>query len=72
MDKKSLYPYFEREMNENPELYVDSSNTFVSTYLAEAYLNENEDLPEDEEEDVYDAVIDWFEQWEGRHKYNND
>ena len=54
-----------------PELYVDKSdNTVNLTLLAETYIY-NTILHPDNEEEVYEAAIDWFDQWKDKDKYNN-
>ena len=40
------------------------------TLLAEAYICNNIVIIEEEEE-VYEAAIDWFDQWKDKGKYNN-
>lgn len=63
--------YFVRELANNPELYVDkSTNTVNLTTLAECYINDYNVQPKMEEE-VFEGVVDWFENWSGRNKYNN-
>jgi hypothetical protein len=63
--------FFDNEMETNPELYIlTRSNEINLTLLAEEYICNNIVIIEDEEE-VYEATIDWFNQWKHREKYNN-
>ena len=67
--KTILYKYFASEIKHNPNLYVDVlTNTLDFTLLAESYLYDNN--IEDENE-VFEAVIDWFNGWTGKTNYNN-
>ncbi len=70
---EEVFKFFSKEMCNNPELYTDSqSNTVNYTKLAEAYLTEkNIEIESEEENTVFEAVIDWFLQWEGRYFFNN-
>lgn len=68
----SLTPaYFVNELKNNLNLYLDrSTNEINLTTLSESYIHEfNVDL--EEEEEVFEFVIDWFETWSGRSKFNN-
>ena len=68
----SLTPaYFANELKNNLNLYLDrSSNEINLTTLSESYIHEfNVDL--EEEEEVFEFVVDWFETWLGRSKFNN-
>ena len=63
--------FFANELKNNLNLYLDSScNTINLTTLAECYINQYNVATESEEE-VFEAVIDWFDSWSGRFKFNN-
>jgi len=69
--KNKYKAFFDSEMKLYPELYIDhTSNTVNLTLLAESYIN-NTILLLDNEEEVYEAAIDWFDQWKDKNKYNN-
>lgn len=66
----SLTPaYFANELKNNLNLYLDKSTNEINlTTLAESYIHE---FNVDSEEEVFEFVIDWFENWSGRSKFNN-
>ena len=63
--------FFASELRNNLNLYLDKScNQINLTTLAECYINQYNVLS-DSEEEVFEAVIDWFESWSGRFNFNN-
>jgi hypothetical protein len=66
---KSQKIHFENEMNHNPELYVDRRCNQVNlTGLAENFIDEHSSK---DQEQVYEATIDWYDSWRGKVRYNN-
>jgi len=47
-----------------------SDNQINLTTLAECYINQF-NVAEESEEEVFESVIDWFEGWKDKDKYNN-
>lgn len=63
--------FFAKELRNNLNLYLDKTTNEINfTTLGECYINQYNVAPESEEE-VFEAVIDWFESWSGRFKFNN-
>ena len=63
--------FFANELRDNLNLYLDkSSNTINLTTLAECYIF-SFNVAEESEEEVFESVIDWFDGWKDKDKYNN-
>ena len=74
MNTPDLFTYFATEMRKNTSLYVDTTCNQVNlTLLAESYLFDHEEIEagSDEETTVFEAVVDWYNQWTGKTRYNN-
>lgn len=69
-----IHTFFVNEMKNNSNLYVDKlTNEVDLTKLAESYLIEHPEIEinSDDEVKIFELVIDWFEQWDEKLKYNN-
>jgi hypothetical protein len=68
-----LFKFCSIEMQINSELYIDPTcNQINFTKLAESFLSENNiEIGSNEESEIFELVIDWFNQWKFKSKYNN-
>lgn len=63
--------FFVSELKDNLNSYLDKScNQINLTTLAECYINQF-NVAEESEEEVFEAVIDWFDSWSGKSNFNN-
>ena len=58
--KERVYNHFDKEMQENPSLYLSSTGDVNLTALSESFINENE-LSEQEEDEVYYMAVYWLD-----------
>lgn len=73
MNTPALFTYFATEMRNNSSEYVYTTCNQVNlTLLAEGYLLDHEEIEvgSDDETTVFDAAVDWYNQWTGKTRYN--
>lgn len=64
--------FFVDELRNNLNLYLDKScNTINLTTLAESYIDQFYITDTKKIELVFEGVIDWFESWSGKSRFNN-
>lgn len=62
--KTKVFEYCNREVKNNPELYLDKyTNETQTTLLAESFIFEN-NIDSEYEEEVFDFVLDWSFQYQ--------
>ncbi len=62
--KTKVFEYCNREVKNNPELYLDKiTNEIKTTLLAETFIFEN-NIDSEYEEEVFDFVLDWSFQYQ--------
>lgn len=62
--KTKVFEYCNREVKNNPELYLDKfTNEVQTTLLAESFIFEN-NIDSEYEEEIFDFVLDWSFQYQ--------
>ncbi len=62
--KTKVFNYCQNELKNYPELYLDRiTNEINTTLLGESFINEN-NIDSEDEEDIFDFVLDWSFQYQ--------
>ena len=62
--KTKVFNYCQNELKNYPELYLDKITNEINTALmAESFINEN-NIDSEDEEDVFDFVLEWWLQYQ--------
>lgn len=67
--RENVYKFCQTKMQLDPDSFIDSSQCFNFTGMAEAFLSEN-GLDPEKNEVVFELVVDWFNQWPERVYFN--
>ena len=67
--KKKVFNFCNKEMKNNPSLYVDSSNIIQFGLLAEEFINQK-NISHKNENEIFDLINDWYEGYAKKDNFN--